>query len=53
VIENITVGELISVYSQTGMCVKTEQASGDRMEIQLPVGIYIVRIEGKVVKIAL
>ena len=53
IVENIAAGEVISIYSQTGACVKTGQANGNRMEIQLSAGMYIVKAGKKMIKVIL
>ena len=53
IVENAAVGETVSIYTQTGLCVKAEQANSGRMEIQLPAGIYIVKAGETAVKIIL
>ena len=53
VVEGATAGEPISIYSQTGVYIKTEQANNSRTRIPLPAGMYIVKVGKQTVKIVL
>ena len=53
VVEGATAGEPISIYSQTGTYIKTEQANEGRTEIPLPSGVYIIKVGEQAMKIAL
>jgi hypothetical protein len=53
VITGANKGERIQIYDDAGMLVKNAEITVETMRISLPSGIYIIKLEGKTVKVAI
>lgn len=53
VISGANEGENIQIYDDAGLLIETEKATSNSMRIPLANGIYIVKLDGKTVKVAI